>query len=117
MLCQNHEDHTHRWARGSLLGVLMDFLESAKRPLPNNWSAWLSLNQESDGTAIWLEQKFNVPDSGKWKNENVFQMQISKDHTEPHSYPGVIVFERTPFTGVTDILGRWNNSYSYLLLF
>ena len=87
--------------------MLRDFLDSTRRPLPDNWSAWLSLNQESDGTAIWLEQKFNVPDSGKWKNENVFHMPISKDHVElTHSYPGVVIFERTPLTGVTDILGR-----------
>lgn len=108
-LCQNHEDHARRWARGSFLGVLKDFLESTSRPLPDNWSAWLSLNQESDGTAIWLEQKFNVPDSGKWKNENVFHIPISKDHVElVHSYPGVVIFERTPLTGVTDILGKWD---------
>lgn len=118
MLHQNHEDHARRWARGSLLGVLKNFLELGRRPLPNNWSVWLSLNQESDGTAIWLEQKFNVPDSGEWKNENVFQIPISKDGTKLlHSYPGVIIFERTPFTGVADILGRWNKYCSYLLIF
>ncbi|KAH0835800.1 hypothetical protein J3R83DRAFT_9655 [Lanmaoa asiatica] len=104
---KNHEDHARRWARGSFLGVLKDFLESTRKPLPDNWSAWLSLNQESDGTAIWLEQKFNVPDSGLWKNENVFHIPISKDHVElAHSYPGVVFFECTPLTGVTDILGR-----------
>ncbi|KAF8549502.1 hypothetical protein OG21DRAFT_1500373 [Imleria badia] len=104
---KNHEEHARRWARGSFLGVLKDFLESTSRPLPDNWSAWLSLNQESDGTAIWLEQKFNMPDSGEWKNENVFHMPIAKDPVElAHSYPGVVLFERTPLTGVTDILGR-----------
>ncbi|KAF8128981.1 hypothetical protein EV363DRAFT_1400231 [Boletus edulis] len=104
---KNHEEHALRWARGSFLGVLRDFLESTSRPLPDDWSAWLSLNQESDGTAIWLEQKFNVPDSGQWKNENIFQIPISRDHVElAHSYPGVVIFERTPLTGVTDILGR-----------
>lgn len=87
--------------------MIGDFLESTKNPFPDNWCAWLSLNQESDGTAIWLEQKFNVPESGKWKNDHVFQMPISKDHVElVRSYPGIVVFERTPLTGVTDILGR-----------
>ncbi|KAI9455637.1 SAC3/GANP/Nin1/mts3/eIF-3 p25 family-domain-containing protein [Boletus coccyginus] len=104
---KNHEDHARRWARGSFLHVLKDFLESTSRPLPDNWSAWLSLNQESDGTAIWLEQKFNVPDSGKWENENVFHIPVSKDHAKlAHSYPGVVIFELTPMTGVTDLLGR-----------
>ena len=93
-------------------------MESTSKPLPDNWSAWLSLNQESDGTAIWLEQKFNVPDSGKWKNENVFHIPCSKDHVElAQSYPGVVIFERTPLTGVTDILGKWDRSRSYFFVF
>lgn len=87
--------------------MLKDVLESMGRSLPDDWSAWLSLNQENDGTAIWLEQKFNVPDSGEWKNENVFHIPIAKDHVElMRSYPGVVIFERTPLTGVPDLLGR-----------
>jgi hypothetical protein len=87
--------------------VLQDFLDSTTKPLPDNWSAWLSFNQESDGTAIWLEQKFDVPNSGEWKDENVFQIPLSREYTEPESsYPGVVIFERTPLAGVADILEK-----------
>ncbi|KIJ67361.1 hypothetical protein HYDPIDRAFT_37902 [Hydnomerulius pinastri MD-312] len=104
---KNHEDHARRWARSSFLVVLKSFLDSASKPLPDNWSAWLSLNQENDGTAIWLEQKFDVPNSGKWKNENVFQIPLSKQHAELEScFPGVVIFERTPLAGMTDILEK-----------
>ncbi|KAG9312753.1 SAC3/GANP/Nin1/mts3/eIF-3 p25 family-domain-containing protein [Chiua virens] len=104
---KNHEDHTRRWARGSFLGILREFLESMRSPFLDNWSVWLSLNQESDGTAIWLEQKFDVPASGHWKNENVFQIPISKDHVDSAAWhPGIVVFERTPLTDVADLLGR-----------
>ncbi|KIK95746.1 hypothetical protein PAXRUDRAFT_826697 [Paxillus rubicundulus Ve08.2h10] len=104
---KNQAEHARRWSRGSFLRVLQDFLDSTTKPLPENWSAWLSFNQESDGTAIWLEQKFDVPNSGQWKDENVFQIPVSRHHTEPEtSYPGVVIFERTPLAGVTDILGK-----------
>ncbi|KIJ19387.1 hypothetical protein PAXINDRAFT_178967 [Paxillus involutus ATCC 200175] len=104
---KNQAEHARRWSRGSFLRVLQDFLDSTTKPLPDNWSAWLSFNQESDGTAIWLEQKFDVPNSGEWKDENVFQIPLSREYTEPESsYPGVVIFERTPLAGVADILEK-----------
>ncbi|KAI6128109.1 SAC3/GANP/Nin1/mts3/eIF-3 p25 family-domain-containing protein, partial [Pisolithus croceorrhizus] len=83
--------------RFETVSCLLNFLEPPSSRLPPNWAAWLSLNQENDGTAIWLEQKFDVPESGKWKSENVFEM--------PGFYPGVIIFERTPVSS-TDVLEK-----------
>ncbi|KAH7886763.1 SAC3/GANP/Nin1/mts3/eIF-3 p25 family-domain-containing protein [Phlebopus sp. FC_14] len=104
---KNHEEHARRWSRGSFLRILKNFLNSASNPLPDNWFAWLSLNQENDGTAIWLEQKFDVPNSGKWRNENVFQIPLSRDHTNVETcYPGVVLFERTPLTSMSDLLEK-----------
>lgn len=102
----NHEEHARRWARGSFLHLLQSYLDPSSSPLPPNWAAWLSLNQENDGTAIWLEQKFDVPESGKWKSGNVFEMPISRSHTDVERfYPGVIIFERTPMSS-TDVLEK-----------
>ncbi|KAI6014532.1 SAC3/GANP/Nin1/mts3/eIF-3 p25 family-domain-containing protein [Pisolithus microcarpus] len=102
----NHEEHAHRWARGSFLHLLQSYLDPSSSRLPPNWAAWLSLNQENDGTAIWLEQKFDVPESGQWKSGNVFEMPISQSHIEVERfYPGVIIFERTPMSG-TDVIEK-----------
>ncbi|KAI6145024.1 SAC3/GANP/Nin1/mts3/eIF-3 p25 family-domain-containing protein [Pisolithus tinctorius] len=102
----NHEEQTRRWARGSFLHLLQSCLDPSSSHLPANWVAWLSLNEENDGTAIWLEQKFDVPESGKWKTGNVFEMPISRSHTDAGSfYPGVIIFERTPMSS-TDVLEK-----------
>ncbi|KAL4071877.1 SAC3/GANP/Nin1/mts3/eIF-3 p25 family-domain-containing protein [Scleroderma citrinum] len=104
---KNHEEHERRWARGSFLRVLRVSLDSPMSPLPSNWAVWLSLNQENDGTAIWLEQKFDIPNSGKWKSENVFEMPVSSLHVDADNcYPGVVVFERTPLTGIPDVLEK-----------
>ncbi|KAI6133001.1 SAC3/GANP/Nin1/mts3/eIF-3 p25 family-domain-containing protein [Pisolithus croceorrhizus] len=102
----NHEEHARRWARGSFLHLLQSFLEPPSSRLHPNWAAWLSLNQENDGTAIWLEQKFDVPESGKWKSGNVFEMPVSRSHIDVERfYPGVIIFERTPVSS-TDVLEK-----------
>ncbi|KAI6001946.1 SAC3/GANP/Nin1/mts3/eIF-3 p25 family-domain-containing protein [Pisolithus albus] len=102
----NHEEHVHRWARGSFLHLLQSYLDPSSSRLPSNWAAWLSLNQENDGTAIWLEQKFDVPQSGKWKSGSVFEMPISQSYTEVERlYPGVIIFERTPMCS-TDVIEK-----------
>ncbi|KAH7906674.1 SAC3/GANP/Nin1/mts3/eIF-3 p25 family-domain-containing protein [Hygrophoropsis aurantiaca] len=100
---QNHEEHERRWARGSFLRVLRNHLQTAL--LPSSWSAWLSLNQENDGTAIWLEQKWDIPNSGRWRNDTIFEIPVVKVQDQP-IFPGVIVFERTPLDGVTDQLER-----------
>ena len=63
------------------------------------------MNPDNDQTAIWLEQKFNVPESGKWEYEAVFSIPISSSPTR-HVYPGLIVFECTPFEENVDNIER-----------
>ena len=70
---------------------------------------WLSLNTGNDSTAIWLEQKFGMPESGSWHSENVFSMPISTlpaGSTQELS-PVAIIFERTPATDVDDAIERY----------
>lgn len=80
---------------------------------PPEWRIWLSTNTENDGTAIWLEQKFDVPDSGEWKSESIFSIPVLPKFDNPPSpgAPGLIVFERTPLDGVADALERSVESY------
>lgn len=105
---KNREETERRWARGSFLHALQQHLKATSGTIPESWSAWLSLNQDNDGTAIWLELKFNVPESGDWKDANVFQIPVVP---RPHNlnralYPGIIIFERTPVGEVEDPLER-----------
>jgi hypothetical protein len=46
------------------------------------WNIWLSLNPESDSSAIWLEKKFDVPKSGRWASENVFEIPVLEGRRE-----------------------------------
>lgn len=69
------------------------------------------MNPDNDGTAIWLERKFNVPSSGRWVSENIFSMGLSP--ADPSSStasslesPGLIVFECTPLEGLDDDLEK-----------
>jgi nuclear mRNA export protein SAC3 len=75
--------------------------------IPLEWGIWLSMNPDSDGTAIWLEKKFDVPSSGHWQSEYVFSISLLTGSTSTLS-PGIIVFELTPLEGVADELERWN---------
>lgn len=82
----------------------MQTLKSRVKP-PPQWRAWLSMNPDNDGTAIWLERKFDVPSSGRWFTENVFSMDMSPSEpssSSPKEHPGVIVFECTPLDGLDD---------------
>ncbi|RDB21797.1 SAC3 family protein 1 [Hypsizygus marmoreus] len=106
---ENHEEHERRWAQGSFLNVIRHHVKTKFHggdPHPS-WRIWLSMNPESDATAIWLERKFDVPNSGEWASEAVFSIPLMqpKDPTAPE-YPGIIVFECTPLEGVTDDLER-----------
>lgn len=65
---------------------------------------WLSMNPESDGTAIWLERKFDVPGTGEWASETVFAVPRA-DPAE--ASPGLVVFECTPVEGIDDELERY----------
>lgn len=62
------------------------------------------MNPENDETAIWLERKFDVPQSGRWESETVFSIPLSVGDTQ--FYPGVIVFECTPLDEITDKLEK-----------
>jgi nuclear mRNA export protein SAC3 len=77
-----------------------------------DWRIWLSMNPDRDGTAIWLEKKFDVPSSGQWESEYVFSIPLSvgpSSSTSATPSPGIIIFECTPLEGVTDELERWNH--------
>ena len=73
---------------------------------PAQWRVWLSTNTDGahDGTAIWLETKFGVPEAGEWASERVFSIPVvPKTRKPPHpGSPGLIVFERTPLEGLED---------------
>ncbi|KAJ7039915.1 hypothetical protein C8F04DRAFT_1085319 [Mycena alexandri] len=110
---ENKEEHARRWAQGSFLQILRSLLKSRSRSASNSpssgfWRIWLSLNPESDATAIWLECKFDVPGSGgQWETETVFSIPVaSKPPITAEGYPGVIMFECTPLEGVEDDLER-----------
>lgn len=63
------------------------------------------MNPDSDATAIWLERKFDVPESGHWVSETIFSISPTKDPTAPN-FPGLIVFECSPLEGIVDDLER-----------
>lgn len=110
---QNHEEHERRWAQGSFLQVIGTHVKSKLNGVPLNpaWRLWLSMNPDSDATAIWLERKFDVPESGHWVSEIIFSISPTKDPTAL-DFPGLIVFECSPLEGVVDDLER----FVYLLL-
>lgn len=84
------------------------------------WNMWLSLNPESDSSAIWLERKFDVPRSGRWVSETIFEIPLfsdlglSCDREEPKKNgkekekakddwnTGLIIFECTPMDRIQD---------------
>lgn len=74
-----------------------------------SWGVWLSMNPESDATAIWLERKFDVPASGRWVSDVVFSIpgMSPKDHAVNMDSPGIIIFECSPLEGLTDELERF----------
>ena len=77
------------------------------REVPPEFRVWISLNQVHDGTAIWLEKKFNIPDAGKWETEIVFSVPLAGEVApDADGFPGLILFECTPLEGVDDELER-----------
>lgn len=75
--------------------------------LPPNWLVWLSINQDNDGTAIWLQRKFDVPSSGTWLSNNVFQIGPTHSNLDTEDGgPGMIIFECTPFEDLDDELEK-----------
>ncbi|PPQ99374.1 hypothetical protein CVT24_009204 [Panaeolus cyanescens] len=105
---ENREEHEKRWAPGSFLQVIR---QHAKRLSPQvlklPWHLWLSLNPDSDATAIWLERKFDMPDSGTWFSEAVFSIPLSSaGGSKTSNYPGLIAFECTPLGDAGDELEK-----------
>ncbi|KAF6752642.1 nuclear pore-associated protein [Ephemerocybe angulata] len=108
-----------RWAQRSLLDVcekvyrtLSSSLSPSKHQQPftppSTRQIWLSMNPESDATAIWIECKFDVPTSGKWLSEAVFSIPIGAppEGAGAMGHPGLVVFECTPLEGIDDELER-----------
>jgi hypothetical protein len=94
---QNHEQHERRWAPGTFLAALRAHVGD---PAPFDYCLWLSLNPENDGTAIWVERKFDMPNSGAWVSERVFSIPVAAGAASRS--PGVVVFECTSLHGVDD---------------
>ena len=111
---QNHEQHERRWAPGTFLAA---FRAHVGNPAPFDYCLWLSLNPENDGTAIWVERKFDMPDSGAWASERVFSIPLAP-HAASHS-PGIVVFESSPLHGVDDeiekcVCPKNRNEYAHM---
>jgi hypothetical protein len=66
---------------------------------------WLSLNPKNDATAVWVEKKLNVPESGRWLSDTVFAIAEKMDGGEEQEFasPGLVFFECTPLDGQDDI--------------
>lgn len=109
---------------------------SLPQGLQKSYTLWLSLNPSSDATAIWMQIKFGVPESGWWRNsqqgddgtgkeeengageDGIFEVPLLAPSTPsvlgsewsagtyPRGGPGIIVFECTPLNGVDDMLER-----------
>ncbi|CAA7264544.1 unnamed protein product [Cyclocybe aegerita] len=105
---ENHEEHELRWAQGSFLQVIRKHIKTVNpSTLKLPWDIWLSLNPESDATAIWLEKKFDMPNSGTWVSESFFAIPLSSARApDQRGYPGVAVFECTPLGDVGDDLEK-----------
>ncbi|KAF5355609.1 hypothetical protein D9757_012908 [Collybiopsis confluens] len=91
-------------------------------PLGATYTLWLSMNPTADATAIWVQTKFGVEDSGWWHSlssdagatEAVFEIPLASvpaSHSNPltsptpHS-PGTIILETTPLGDDLDELER-----------
>lgn len=109
---QNHEEHERRWARGSFLQGIRQDIKRRTGVYPRSWRIWLSMNPESDGTAIWLEKKFDVPAAGQWDSELIFSIPLAASEAS-EGWPGLIVYERTPLEGIKDEIERCVNPRSY----
>lgn len=96
-LKENHEQHERRWAPGTFLAAVHTRVGN---PAPFDYCLWLSLNPENDGTAIWVERKFDMPNAGAWVSERVFSIPLVPGAASRS--PGLVMFECTPLYGVDD---------------
>ncbi|KIY43244.1 hypothetical protein FISHEDRAFT_78752 [Fistulina hepatica ATCC 64428] len=85
-------------ARPEVIGALYDGMD--------RWSIWFSMNLDNDGTAIWVERKFDVPAAGRWASPTVFEIPFNAQRTSEPGHPGLIVFECTPIPAGTDELEK-----------
>src|ERR1700728_3909525 len=104
---QNHKEHERRWVKGSFLEVIKTHVKSEYGSVSPDWGLWLSMNPANDGTAIWMEHKFDVPASGQWESESIFSIPLRQRKTTSSRSPGLIVFESTPLERVSDELERY----------
>jgi hypothetical protein len=52
---------------------------------------------------IWLERKFNMPDSGSWVSDSVLNIPLTPSKNPlALGFPEMIVFECTPVDDVVD---------------
>lgn len=93
------------------MNVMRERFRAALSRHSASWNVWLGLNQNNDRTAIWLEEKFDVPSTGFWESEAIFSIHMRAKSREPF-YPGLIIFECTPLDDIPDELER----YVHLLL-
>lgn len=120
-LKQNRAENEKRWAPSSFLQTITSSLSSSLPshiPLPvHRCSVWLSVNPENDGTAIWMERKFGVPESGEWVEaaggEGVFGIPLSLGKRKGGEIKGeegygpvLVVFECTPVEKGEDDIER-----------
>ena len=105
---QKKDENERRWARGTFVKALNTQLRvrAGKDRLPRNWRTWLCTNPDSEQTAIWLEQKFDVPNSGVWESDTVFTI-FCDEEAAGEGYPGLILFECTSLDGVTDEIEKY----------
>jgi hypothetical protein len=137
---QKREENQQLWAEGSYLSIIRTLVQ-AKMKTRRPWNVWLSLNPESDSSAIWLERKFDVPKSGRWASESIFEIPLFPDLDASHDTQkakvngkgkekskvkedlstGLIVFECTPTDHVEDELEKYvylhSSSRSFLTHF
>ncbi|EKM74835.1 hypothetical protein AGABI1DRAFT_132809 [Agaricus bisporus var. burnettii JB137-S8] len=124
-LKEKREENQELWAQSSYLNLIRTYVQ-AKMKTRKSWSVWLSLNPESDSSAIWLERKFDVPNSGRWASESIFEIPLfpdlnaSQDSEKAKSNgkgkekskmkedlsTGLIVFECTPTDHIQDELEK-----------
>ncbi|KIL56004.1 hypothetical protein M378DRAFT_17465 [Amanita muscaria Koide BX008] len=95
--------------------------EEKKETVPSLWQIWLSMNPNSGATAIWMERKFDVPDSGM--NRDIGRRSISSLYLPPQTPVaqkgslGIVIFKCMPIQNVKDDIERSVNSPGSMLTF
>ena len=86
--------------------TLRSSLQNRYGDVSDNWLAWLCLNPDNERTAIWLDQKFDVPETGQWLSESVIALFVSLVKVE-HGYPGLLIFECKSLDAEDDELEKY----------